>query len=43
MEEASEGWLEVTITNENGPKELDLKEKIPKVQLGEIVVMMCVH
>jgi hypothetical protein len=43
MEETNEGWIEVIITNKNGPKELDLKEKILRVQLGEIVVMMCVH
>jgi hypothetical protein len=34
MEEAYEDWVEVTITNENGPKELDLKEKLIRVQLG---------
>jgi hypothetical protein len=43
MEEVSEGWVEMTTTNENGPKELNLKEKLLRVQLSEIVVMMRAH
>jgi hypothetical protein len=30
-------------TNENGPKELNSKEKLLKAQLDEIVVVMRVH
>jgi hypothetical protein len=32
MEEISEGWVEVMTTNENEPKELNLKKKLLKVQ-----------
>jgi hypothetical protein len=43
IEEVSEGWIEVMITNGNGPKEWNLKEKLLKDQLGKIVVVMHAH
>jgi hypothetical protein len=39
MEEVNEGWID----NKNRPKVLNSKEKILKVQLYEIVVVMCMH
>jgi hypothetical protein len=42
MEEVSEDWVEVMTTNRNGPKGLNLKEKILRVQLGKSVVV-CMH
>jgi NifB/MoaA-like Fe-S oxidoreductase len=43
MEQVSDSWIEVTTTNGNGPKELNLKEKLLKAQLGKIVVVMHAH
>jgi hypothetical protein len=43
MEEVNEGWIEVKVTNKNGFKELNSKEKFLNVQLGEIRVVMHVH
>jgi hypothetical protein len=43
MEEVNEGWVEVTIINKNGPKELNSKTKLLKAQLGEIMVIMHTH
>jgi hypothetical protein len=39
----NEGWVEVTIINQNGPKELNSKEKLLKAQLSKIVVVLHVH
>ncbi len=43
MEEINEGWIEVMITNENEPKELNSKKKLLKAQLDKIGVVMGTH
>ncbi len=43
MEEINEGWIEVMTTNENKPKELNLKKKLLKVQSDKIRVVMGTH